>query len=454
MNYTKFFSIAAAAFCVCAISACKQKAESTLFPEEKLYQITQFETQPFLGETYVNDYDYDKGNNFLVEHYKNPDGNGACSSFRYGDFAARNLDWFIKDYALLVVHTAANPEKQRYASVAIVSSNPYVNREMIAGGVVNDEVQGDGVAFSDWRSIFPVFTTDGINEMGVCVNTNIVLHEPGIREGYIPCTGKPGQKKTSFVSLPRFILDNCASCDDAIRKCGELSLVQAYTGPLAAEDSHILVSDMQKSVVIEWINNEMVYTEYPRSNNFRSEEGMPAIMTNFYNKLASKHIGDNGSIKLDAFLPDHPWAMGVERYETLNDGYDQVNSVETAAGQIEKVLYSNFYNIDNKWYTENGGSCILKDKDWYYPVNGSYQKAEGILDAIHKTYEPGGYQEGTIKDYGTFEDRMRDLDKGIESDKWYTELTDVFDIKNKELYVMPQEGWYKHEYIKFSVSGE
>ncbi len=435
----------------------KEQFVNKPFPEDKLYVIKQFESQPFLGETYVNDYDYVKGNKFLVEQYSHKSENsGACSSFRIGDFAARNLDWFIRDYAMLVVHTAANAEKNRYASVAIVSSNPYVNRAMIKGGIVNDHVEGEGVVLDGWRNILPLFTTDGINEKGLCVNTNIVVHEEGVRENYVPCTGDKSAEKTSFVSLPRYILDNCASCDEAIQKCSQLNVTQAFSGPLATEDSHFMVSDNQKTVILEWYNNKMVYLEFPRTNNFRTVNGMPSIMTNFYNYIGNKHVDATGKINLGTMLPEHPYAMGVERYETLRDGLDNVCSIESAENQIEKVFYSHYYDMSYKWYTENGMSCGLHGGVWYYPTaSGSFAPASSINEAVHKIYESGGYQESLCTEYVNLDEQMRRLDKGIEADNWwYTEFTDVFDIKNKTLYVMPQEGWYKHEYIKFTVDGD
>lgn len=68
-----------------------------------------------------------------------------------------------------------------------------------------------------------------------------------------------------------------------------------------------------------------------------------------------------------------------------------------------------------------------------------------------KMYEPKGFQESNCKNYRSLDYQMAQLELGIDSDQWYTELTDIFDIPNKTLYVMPQEGWYNHEYLKFTV---
>ena len=90
---------------VALAAACEKENEETpaktdAFPDEVLYKITKFDSQPFLGETYINDYDYDAGNDYIIDHYAQQES-GACSSFRVGGYAARSADWYIKDYAML-----------------------------------------------------------------------------------------------------------------------------------------------------------------------------------------------------------------------------------------------------------------------------------------------------------------------------------------------------------------
>jgi len=457
----KHFYLALAAFAaVFTLSSCNDDESSNNSSDSKDYVITQFDNEPWLGETYISDYDYAVGNQFLIDRYK-ADASGGCSSFRNGDYIARNLDWFVRDYAVLVVHTPANKAKNRFASVGIVSSNPFVNREMIASGVVNDEVSKGETTVKNWRNILPIFTTDGINEKGVCASVNIVMHEDGARDGYVPCTGSknPTGTTTSFVSLVRYILDNCESTEDAIKKVRGLRVIQAEKGALAAEDNHIFVSDNDQTVVLEWYNDSMVVNKYPRSNGFRDEHHMPAIMTNFYNCIGTKYTDDNGVIDTEKMLEEHPYAMGVERYETLRQGWEQVNSLESAKELIKKVNYSNYFNLANKWYTENGMYCKRYNGKWYYPagypaVSENYAPVGSVWEAIQKMFEPGGYQQGCIDVFQNLDFQMSQLKSGIDrEDDWYTELTSVYDIPNKELHVMPQEGWFNNKFYKFTVKG-
>jgi len=459
----KYFCLFAAFAAVISLNSCKDDDDPVANSSRKTkdYVITQFAGEPFLGETYITDYDYDVANQFLVERYK-AEASGGCSSFRNGDYIGRNQDWYMRDYAMLIVHIAANKEKDRLASVNIVGSNPFVSREMIASGEVQNVVTKAGATINNWRDIFPIFTLDGINEKGVCASTNIVMHEDKVRDGYVACTGGkyPNSEKTSFVSLTRYILDNCESCEDAIEKCGKLHVTQAFTGMLSAEDNHIFVSDNDQTVVLEWYNDSLVVTKFPRSNDFRDKNHMPAIMTNFYDCIGSKYTDEDGVINLEELLKEHPYAMGVERYELLRAGFDKVNSLESAKALISKVDYSKFYDLNSKWYTENGAFCGLYGGTWYYPAtypindDTQYAPATSLVDALHKMFETGGVTNQAADVYQSLDHKMQILDSGVETDEWYTEFTSLYDIPKKEIYIKPQEGWYNNKFYKFTVFGD
>jgi len=431
-------------------------------PVGNLYKIKQFNGQPYLGETYIEDYDFTEANRFLVntfcanDFYESSFKLANCSSCRNGSYAGRNLDWFIKNYAMLVVHVPANAEKGRLASVGICSSNPMISKEVIANGLLPDKlkfrVKDKMVTVDNFRNNFPVFTTDGVNEFGVCVNTNIVLHEEGVREGYVPCSGHGGEL-ISFVALPRYVLDNCKSCDEAITKLGSLSVVESKRGPLSKEDSHLMVSDANKTVIFEWYNNEFVYTVYAKERGYKSPNGLPCIMTNFYNSVAEMNTV-SGTTNWDNLLLAHPYAMGIERFRFLMPDLETVNSIESMKQHIERVLYTKYYNPLSLWYTENPRDGYFKeDGQWkYYKDFKLTEKgiAIDVKDAMVKCYNTYQMEADTV--FGSLDKQMEILNSGKDSDFWYTELTSIFDIDNKQLYIMPQEGWYKKEYIKFTIN--
>jgi len=454
-----FYLLPMACFAAMTLASCDKNNGPDIVPTAD-YVITQFANEPFLGETYITDYDYEAANQFLVERYKETE-KGGCSSFRHGDYIARNQDWYLRDYAMLVVHIAADKQKGRLASVNIVASNPFISREMIASGEVQKVVTKAGTTIDNWRDIFPIFTLDGINEKGLCANTNIVMHEEGVRENYKRCTGGegvPNSEKTSFVSLVRYILDNCETCQDAIDSCAQLHVTQAFVGMLSGEDNHVMVSDADETVVLEWYNDEMVATRYPRSDGFKNHN-MPAIMTNFFNCRGVEHTNDDGSLKFDELLAAHPYAMGVERYELLRDGWENVNSLESAKELISKVDYSKFYNLDTKWYTENGAFCGLYGGTWYYPTTypicdtTHYAPANSIVEAVHLMFEPGGVTDQACDVYQSLDHKMQILDSGVETDEWYTEFSLIYDIPKKEFHIKPQEGWYNNKYYRFTLFG-
>lgn len=441
MFIMKTFRYILAAIAVLSIVACDKDDDQV--KNHETYVIIPVEGQPFLGETYVEDYDFDKGNQALLEVYNQP-YTGACSAIRQGDFHARNLDWYLMDYGLLVVHVPA--KEGRFASVGILSSTPVINRSIIASGIVpNESKVSTGGTIHDLHDILPVFTTDGINEKGVSINVNIVLKEDGYREGYKPCSGNGGTP-ISFHVIPRFVLDNCSSVDDAIAKLSKLSVVEDKSGALALEDCHYMISDPNKTAVVEWYNNELVATTYAREDGFYSKNGLPCIMTNFYNCQWEQHSA-NGVTDWDGLFLTHPFAMGTERAQILMKGFDNIKTLGQMQNHIEQVQYSKYYDPESLWYTEDAGYYYPYDGAWYHVYSDNpFPDAKTAMIDFYNTTMPR-----IIADYGSLDKQMKLLDSGVESENWYSELTVVYDTARKEFWLMPQEGWYSHTYYRFTL---
>lgn len=410
------------------------------------YAIKQY--QPFLGETWCTESNFEKGNAYLLQVYNGcqvgaeagSEVRGGCSAFRNGNFHGRNLDWFIRDYAMLVIHIPAT--EGRYASVGVVSSCADVNSSLIASGVVPDSL----------RDILPVRTTDGINEKGVAVNVNIILKECVMgeagdvlwqREGYVPTTGNGGGAPVAQAAIPRYILDNCASVDEAIEKVAKLNVVEGVQGVLAAECLHFFVSDCEKSAAFEWYNNQFVVTEYHYdavSRAYRSAKGMPAIMTNFYNcKL--EEVYREGEDWYEPLYEAHPFAMGMERFSLIEEGLSEVNSLKAAENHISKVCFSRFYTSQYEgelWYTENAG---------FYGPYSYYPSWEGRISYWNEK------MPGIVERYGSFDQQMQRIVGREDSYNWYTAYSIVYDLAGRNFVIRPQEGYYDRDWIRFTLDG-
>lgn len=393
--------------------------------------------QPFLGETWIQNSDFEKGNAFLLE-MNNGGIQGGCSVFRNGNYQGRNLDWYIRDYGMIVVHTPA--AEGRYASVGVVSSYPQVNSELIASGMVPDSL----------RDILPVLTTDGINEKGVSVCVLVIIKECmqdeegnliWQRDGFVPTTGSGNGTPVSQGAIPRYILDNCASVDDAIAKVSQLNVVEPSHGILNQECLHFFVSDAHKSASFEWYNNRFVVTEYlydAASRSFRSAKGLPAIMTNFYNcKL--EEVYRDGEEWFEPLFNVHPCAMGMERYDILSQGLANVRTLKQAEEHISKVTMGVYYTHrdgTDLWYTENAG---------FYGSFSTYQGWQCRIDYWND------YMADDLAGYGSLDQQMQHIIGNLDNPYWYTEFSIVYDLHNCSFVIRPQEGYYSDEWLRFSV---
>ena len=111
----------------------------------------------------------------------------------------------------------------------------------------------------------PYFVVDGMNEKGVGTGIlELAIDEPN------QDNGKPDLLLYCAI---RGILDNCASVDEA------LALLESYDIHSDFGNYHLFITDRSgRYVVVEWLDNKMVVTEYPCCTNSVIAPGK------FYNK--------------------------------------------------------------------------------------------------------------------------------------------------------------------------
>ena len=136
----------------------------------------------------------------------------------------------------------SNP-KDGYASIGITT--PYV----VGVGSEDGMISPDSVAGRLLIAALPYLVFDGINEEGLGVSTLSVdmgdLHQD---------TGKPD---ILFYASVRILLDKCANVDEAIELLSNYDMHCDY-----GLSGHLLIVDKTgRSVVVEWLDNEMVVTE-------------------------------------------------------------------------------------------------------------------------------------------------------------------------------------------------
>lgn len=348
----------------------------TIEDEYDVHIVDDYLKENYWDETYV-DY-YQNQYNQLIEEILNSSG-GACSGARNGNLVGRTYDWFYDDYPSVIVKTTSN--ENRLASIACYSGVKNTTQ------IENEEV---GVSYS-------LIVDDGINEAGVSFQTNVLQLGDEVTSG----TNPNGQDTCAFI-VGRIILDNARSVDEAIQILQSLNLYATY-GKEMCDEHHWFINDKDKGVVVEMVDNQLVITE-------------TNIITNFY--VNDKYF--DGTI--ESLKENEPRAMGWRRYFILQEGLDDVKSIEDMFNHMSKVFYWHAYDADatDYWYDEGYG---LYDYGYFDMLN------ESDDNPVCKTY----------KDYYCGLGHMNKFGDGT----WFTAHTSVFDLENKTMSIAVDEQGYE-----------
>ena len=173
---------------------------------------------------------------------------------------------------------------------------------------------------------------DGMNEKGLAVSVNMIQDSATINQN----TGKPGLTTTTAI---RLLLDKAASVDEALELLGQYDM-HASMGYMM----HLVIADNTgRSVVVEYINNEMVVVETPVVTNFYLAEGEK-------NGIGTAQSHERYDILMDT-LAAHD-AMTTNEVRDALDGVSKDNW-----GEFESTEWSVVFDLGNLtaryYYREN-----------------------------------------------------------------------------------------------------
>lgn len=222
------------------------------------------------GVLYEMDCDYDYYNNEAILELLKQYGvyDAGCSAFVTwndngdGVLTARNYDYRhttpAGEYTGLNVAIHCSPEG-KYRSIGIADAywlDP-VTGTFCAG------VLDDGKTDISNLVLLPYICMDGLNEKGVSVS----ILKLDIKEGESAVhQTEAGKINIGHSVLMRYILDSCATIDEAVEMAKRYNIQGAM-----GMDFHIFVTDSTgASVVLEWRNNTLKVTETNAVSNFYS----------------------------------------------------------------------------------------------------------------------------------------------------------------------------------------
>ncbi len=355
---------------------CKHTTFEAIAPDatngdEYLYKIT------------YEDYDFDAAEAISEERFSLLNNKPAgCTSVRNGNLVGRNLDYYVDGLADIVLHMKG--KEGRFESIGMATCMPFATKEAIDNGTICEEL----------FKVIPYSMTDGINENGVVINVNVVPTKE-----CEPTTGtNPNAPTLITTGVVRYVLDNAKSVDDAITLIKSRNLIAPPTEKFPFE-THWMISDSTKTVVVEIWNNEVIVSD---SN----------IMTNFY-----------------VCHPEALYGQGIERFGIMKENYDLGSTKEGMLELMKKVWYSKAYSTktDPFWYSEyfdRNTELSIKDVQ-----EGNLAKFDSIKNEAENRYQNIDYQKANR--FGK---------------DWYTTHTTIYDIDNLSFTINAQENDTQREF--------
>lgn len=362
---------------------------------------------PYLHEITFNDYVYDS--KFVTTKDAQDFG---CSSVRNGNFYGRNFDYVFNDVPEFIVRVKADKKKKRHASIG-VATHFGIHEDKLLKGEYKDQID-----------LIPNITLDGINDAGLICSHNVVSIEPNKVDGveYKPETNpdKEGAKQLHMLFVPRYILDNAATVDEAIDLLtrDDINIMGNLNGE---HNLHIMIADANRTCVVEFFHKK----ESTGHNHFdvvwedKTEDNQ--IMTNYY-----LNNGDNVNFTNEK-------KQGDERYEILKAGYSTSNSFDGMTNLMKQVKFSIAYSTSHtkdpmkkddkpvltaEWYSENIDQSVL------YPT---FTPDEDFFEKLNKL--KADYWQAIA------------LDKRVPAEPkfWQTTHNSTYDMEKKHLRVVVQE---------------
>lgn len=360
----------------------------------------------YLYEISYDKYDWKTAKNSLL---KLPEGQlegFGCSSARNGNFYGRSFDFTFNHMSEFVVRSTAG----KYKNIGIAIANTETTPEMVENGLSKDQY-----------NVLPYSVVDGINEMGVVCNANVVPVCDLVAAGEKRTEGtNPGKEDYFYQFLCRYILDNASSALEAVNMIQQNinvtnkingNICDYYTLNKGGFELHYMIADKDNTYIVEFINNEIKVIQ----NN--SIKGATA-MTNYY-------------LSIDLTLN----ACGVERRQILLDNLGEATSVEGMAHLMERVRYTNSVREkDNPWWTDvkTHDETIehIKAMKENYPDDFS-----NILDAGLELINENK-RNGETK---TITTSIPGAESYTVAAPWISTHMSVYDIENKTLRLVTQE---------------
>lgn len=232
-----------------------------------------------------------------------------------GYLFGRNFDWQNCEAMILESH----PDNG-YASISTV------NVDFITQGI-RDTTASQAMQLNQIKTIASLYAPlDGMNEKGLAISINMIADNETIQQN----TDLPDITTTTAI---RLILDHAATVDEAISLLQQYDLHASFNMMI-----HFAIADASgRSVVVEYINNQMTVTD-------------SQVVTNFYLSEGDKYgIGSRQSHQRYTLLENLIQTKSIMTLEDMKNALDSVSKHNF--NEYESTEWSVIYDLYNKQAT-------------------------------------------------------------------------------------------------------
>ncbi|MDO4939366.1 MAG: hypothetical protein Q4E54_05325 [Lachnospiraceae bacterium] len=350
----------------------------------------------------------------------------ACSGVQNGKYRGRNYDWTYADTDLCIVHSAVSKNRP-HASVGVADIS----------FLANDDGSYD-------YSRLPFVTVDGINDAGVCIQVNVM---PFGENGKLNHTETPDDDLKG-ACVVRLVLDYADSVETALDLLKDKDILTEID---TAEELHWMISGPASKT--DKTTKTVVLEIFPDGQHITSDfvDDKP-IMANFN---ISNFDGTPASVG---------FGFGYERWQILNENFDQADSVIGTFDLMEKVFYTKLYDLygERFWYSEYDGTDLSK---YYDAETLKYYLGEDLYDYYMTNYNSIPYTAafwdgdreiyGDISRTGTIAPAVKIAADNYKKQNtedgslWITIHTSVYDLENKTLDIQMRES---QDHLHFTIN--
>lgn len=238
----------------------------------------------------------------------------------------RNFDWNTCNAMVI----QSQPEND-YHSISTVNMD-FISMSGISLSTLPDEI----------RTLAGLYAPlDGLNEMGLAISVNMIQDGATIEQN----TDKPDITTTTAI---RLLLDKAANVEEAIELLGSYDMHASFDYMV-----HFAIADRTgNSVVVEYVNNEMVVTVTPAVTNFYLAEGEK-------NGIGTQQSHERYEILMNRLKDSETMEM--------NDVRDALDSV--SKDNFREFEHSPQNGLRSRGSSETDSECPIETTEWSVVMN-------------------------------------------------------------------------------------